>query len=98
MNLDLQNVNLELWAYPIIAVVVLFVVTALFLASRYRRCSSDMILVVFGKVGKGLSARCLHGGGTLVWPLIQDYAYMSLTPITMSIPLTKALSDRKSVV
>lgn len=92
MNVDLEAMGLELWIYPIVAVVVLFVVTALFLASRYRRCSSDMILVVFGKVGKGQSAKCLHGGGTLVWPLIQDYAYMSLTPITMSIPLTKALS------
>jgi flotillin len=51
-----------------------------------------MILVVYGKVGEGQSARCIHGGGTLVWPLIQDSAYMSLTPITISIPLQNALS------
>ncbi len=92
MNFDLAQYGAELWLLPIVALVVLFVVTALFLASRYRRCPSDKILVVYGKVGKGQSARCLHGGGCLVWPLIQDFSYMSLTPMTMSIPLSKALS------
>ncbi|MDP2604939.1 MAG: SPFH domain-containing protein [Deltaproteobacteria bacterium] len=57
-----------------------------------KRCPSDKILVVYGKVGQGQSANCIHGGGTLIWPLIQDYAYMSLTPMTIPIPLQKALS------
>jgi flotillin len=43
-------------------------------------------------IGKGKSSKCLHGGGTFVWPVIQNYAYMSLTPMTISIPLTGALS------
>jgi len=47
---------------------------------------------VYGKVGEGQSARCIHGGGTFVWPLIQDYAFMSLTPMTINIPLQNALS------
>jgi flotillin len=67
-------------------------VTFLFLASRYRRCPSNMILAVYGKVGTGRSVRCIHGGGTLVWPLIQDYTYLSLTPMTINIPLRNALS------
>jgi flotillin len=78
--------------FAIIALVVLLLSTLMFLASRYRRCSSDQILVIFGKVGKNQSARCIHGGGTFVWPLIQDYAYMSLTPMTITIPLENALS------
>jgi len=61
-------------------------------ARRYRRCPSDNILVIYGKVSTGKSSRCLHGGGAFVWPLIQDYAYMSLTPITINIPLQNALS------
>ncbi|MFP4380055.1 MAG: flotillin family protein [Candidatus Sumerlaeia bacterium] len=64
----------------------------LFLASRYRRCPSDKVLVVYGKVGVGKSSRCIHGGGALVWPIIQDCAYLSLTPMTINIPLQKALS------
>jgi flotillin len=67
-------------------------ITMLFLASRYRRCPSNMILAVYGKVGTGRSVRCIHGGGTMVWPLIQDYAYLSLTPMTINIPLRNALS------
>ena len=74
------------------AFLILIFFTILYLASRYRRCSSDQILVVYGKVGRNQSARCIHGGGVLVWPLIQDYAYMSLTPMTITIPLENALS------
>ncbi|MBU0674102.1 MAG: flotillin family protein [Proteobacteria bacterium] len=80
------------WILPIIAFLILVFSTIIFLASRYKRCPSDKILVVYGKVGVGQSARCIHGGGALIWPLIQDYAYISLTPMTISIPLQKALS------
>ncbi len=76
----------------IIVLVVLVFTTALYLATRYKRCPSDKILVVFGKVGTGKSADCIHGGGKLIWPLIQDYSYLSLTPMTISIPLQNALS------
>jgi len=76
----------------IIVLVTLLLIIALFWASRYKRCPSDQILVVYGKVGEGQSARCIHGGGTFVWPLIQDYAFMSLTPMTINIPLQNALS------
>jgi len=72
--------------------VIIVVLTGLFLASRYKRCPSDKILVVFGKVGEGMSADCIHGGGKLIWPLIQDYSYLDLTPMTISIPLQNALS------
>ncbi len=84
--------GISLWIFPATALVILIVSTVVFLASRYKRCPSDMILVIYGKVGEGQSANCIHGGGTLVWPLIQDYAYMSLTPMTISIPLQNALS------
>jgi flotillin len=63
-----------------------------YMASRYKRCPSDKILVVYGKVGTGRSARCIHGGGTMVWPIVQDYEYLSLTPMTIGIPLKNALS------
>ncbi len=64
----------------------------LYLVSRYKRCPSDKILVKFGKVGKGQSSLPIHGGATLVWPVIHDYRYLSLTPMTISIPLQNALS------
>lgn len=80
------------WLYVIIAFLFLLVMTLSFLASRFKRCPSDKILVIYGRVGGNQSAECIHGGGTLVWPLIQDYSYMDLTPMTINIPLQNALS------
>ncbi|MBQ1177536.1 MAG: flotillin family protein [Bacteroidaceae bacterium] len=74
----------------IILVVVIFA-TFSFIIRRYRRCPSDKILVVYGKTGGG-SAKCIHGGGKFVWPIIQDYAYLNLTPISIDANLTNALS------
>lgn len=59
---------------------------------RYKRCPSNRILVVYGKTSAGRSAKCLHGGGTFVMPLIRDYAYLSLDPMQIEIPLSGALS------
>jgi flotillin len=61
------------------------------LISRYKRCPSDKILVVYGNTG-GSSAKCIHGGGSFIWPVIQDYAFLSLTPISIDANLTNALS------
>lgn len=82
----------------IIPIVIAFVLMGLFfigfLLQRYRRCPSNKILVVFGKgVGTG-TAKTIHGGAALVWPLLQDYAYMSLEPITVEIDLRGALSKK----
>jgi len=80
------------WAIVIVVAILIALSVVLFLASRYKRCPSDRILVVYGRVGRDQSANCIHGGGTFVWPLIQDYAFLSLTPMTISIPLQNALS------
>ncbi len=77
---------------PWIAVGLIVFVLFVWMAKRYKRCPSDQILVVYGKVGKGQSANCIHGGGSLVLPLIQDYRYLSLTPMTILIDLQNALS------
>ncbi|MCP4219371.1 MAG: flotillin family protein [bacterium] len=74
------------------AIFILSLFVVLYLASRYRRCPSDKILVIYGKVKKGHSSRTMHGGGALVWPLVQDYQYLGLTPMTISIDLRNALS------
>lgn len=85
--------GLGVWVILAIVAALVFIVTAIwYLASRYRRCPSDKVLVVFGKLGSGQSAKCVHGGGVLVWPLIQESGFMSLTPMTINIPLQNALS------
>ena len=78
--------------YLIIAAIVVAVVLFVSIINRYRSCPSDKILVVYGTTGNRGSAKCIHGGGTFVWPIIQDYAYLSLTPISIDANLTNALS------
>ncbi|MBC7884587.1 MAG: flotillin family protein [Saprospiraceae bacterium] len=77
----------------ILIVIAAFVLFALILAliSRFKRCPSDKILVVYGRTG-GTSAKCIHGGGAFIWPVIQDYAYLDLKPISIEANLTNALS------
>ena len=78
--------------YLIIIGIVVLVMLVMALLNRYRRCPSDKILVVYGSTLGRSSAKCVHGGGTFVWPVIQDYAYLSLTPIGIDANLTNALS------
>ena len=80
--------------YLIAAAVVVAIVMLAAIINRYRRCPSDKILVVYGTTGNRGSAKCVHGGGTFVWPIIQDYAYLSLTPISIDANLTNALSKQ----
>ncbi|MFI4893031.1 MAG: flotillin family protein [Phycisphaerales bacterium JB058] len=72
--------------------IVLALFLLVFLASRYRRCPSNRVLVIWGRGGGKQSARCYHGGGQFVWPIIEDYAYMTLEPLVIDIPLEGALS------
>lgn len=71
----------------------------LILLSRYRRCPSDKIMVIYGKVGtnkdgSARSAKCIHGGAAFVWPVIQAYEYLDLTPISINVDLANALSHQ----
>lgn len=65
---------------------------ALLFVSRYKRCPANRVLVISGRVGGEGAARCISGGGAFVWPVVQEYAYLSLEPILIDIPLKDALS------
>lgn len=71
---------------------ILLVFLIIFLATRYKRCPSNRVLVIWGRGGNKQSARCYHGGGQFVWPVIEDFAYMTLEPLVIDIPLEGALS------
>ena len=40
--------------------------------SWYRKCPSDKILVIFGKIRGQQASLCIHGGAKMVIPVIQD--------------------------
>ena len=84
----------------LIAVIVILVFSLLVMVlRRYRRCPSDKVMVIYGKVGtnkdgSNRSSRCIHGGAAFVWPLIQDYQYLDLTPMSINVDLANALSHQ----
>ena len=87
---------------PSIVILIMVVAVLLFsiflvVVSRYKKCPSDKIMVIYGKVssnkdGTARSAKCIHGGASFVWPVIQAYEYLDLTPMSISVDLTNALS------
>jgi len=80
------------WVLIPVFVGLVFVSFLILLTQRYKRCRSDQVLVIFGKIGGGNTSRCIHGGAAFIWPLTQDFAFLSLEPIQIEIPLKGALS------
>ena len=81
-----------------VAVVIVFALLMGILL-RYRKCPSDKILVIYGKVGsdkngQARSAKCVHGGAAFIMPIIQSYQFMDLTPISINVDLKNALSKQ----
>ncbi len=87
-NIPMMEIGLLL--FGVILIVIVFV-SAL---TRYKKCPSDKVLVIYGKVRKEASAKCIHGGAAFVWPLIQSHQYLDLTPMAIEVNLTNALSKQ----
>ncbi len=79
----------------VVIILVVFIMGVVgLLLTRYKKCPSDKILIVYGNVGAGRSAKCIHGGATFVLPLIQSYSFMDLNPLNIDVPLKGALSSQ----
>lgn len=79
------------------AVLLLIILVVVLLATRYKKCPSDKVMVIYGKVGKSSdgtarSAKCIHGGAAFIVPFIQGYSFLDLTPISIQVDLKNALS------
>jgi len=73
--------------------VAVILLTFIGILSRYRKCKSDEVLVVYGKTGRDKkSAKLYHGGAAFVWPIIQGYEFLSMKPMQIDCKLTGALS------
>ncbi len=86
-----SNADPSIFGFIIIPLIILIAV-GVFIARQYKRCPSNKIIVVYGKTGGEQTAKCVHGGGVFVIPLIQDYGVLSLEPMTTDIDLKGALS------
>ena len=80
------------------AIALILFTTLIIVVSRYKKCPSDKIMVIYGAAigsnhdGTPRTAKCIHGGAAFVVPVFQSYEYMDLTPMSISVNLTNALS------
>ncbi|MBR2425856.1 MAG: flotillin family protein [Lentisphaeria bacterium] len=77
-------------AAALVAVFILVIMTLIFV-TRIKKCPSDQVLVVYGMTGGHRASYCLHGGSKIIWPVIQDYGFLSLRPVQLDVNLTNAL-------
>ncbi len=99
MNNLLASAGATIAIIVAIVVVLLLIMTMLVVLTRYKKCPSDKIMVIYGKIsankdGTYRSAKCIHGGASLVLPLIQSYTFLDLTPLSISVDLKSALSKQ----
>ena len=76
----------------IVAIVILGLIVGIL--KRYRKCPSDKVMVVYGKVGGERSAKCIHGGAQFIMPIFQECQFLDLTPFSLNIDLRGALSKQ----
>ena len=78
----------------VLVILAILVSVALIFVQRYKKCPPNRVMVVYGKAGGEQKSKLVHSGATFVWPVIQDYTYLSLEPITIDIDLAAALSKK----
>lgn len=93
MNLIIASSGGFLAGGILVTIFLLFIlfIVLIGIAARYKKCPSDQVLVIFGKTKGDKAARCIHGGAAFIWPVIQDYGFLSLRPLQIEVNLTNAL-------
>ena len=83
------------FALIVVAIALIFFSLLIAFARRYKRCPSNRVLVIYGRAKEGRVARTLHGGGSFVLPILEDYEYLSLDPMQIEREVLVVLQDRQ---
>ena len=86
-------------AIIVVVLVLIAASTIIVFFTRYKKCPSDKVMVIYGKIGTNKdgtyrSSKCIHGGAAFIVPMIQAYAFLDLTPLSISVDLRNALSKQ----
>ena len=92
-----DNAGNQLMLILVVSMLVIMFGMIIFFFSRYKKCPADKILVIYGKTGKGRSSKCMHGGAAFIWPVIQAYELLDLTPIRLEINAKHKLTDGSTI-
>ena len=75
----------------LIVVIFILAVIVIGVVSRFKKCPSDQVMVIYGKTGGKRAGHCIHGGAAFIVPIFQDYGFLSLRPIQIEVNLSNAL-------
>ena len=92
-----DNAGNQMMLILTISMAVIMLGMIIFFFSRYKKCPADKILVIYGKTGKGRSSKCMHGGAAFIWPVLQAYELLDLTPICLEINAKHKLTDGSTI-
>lgn len=79
----------------LLILVVIGFVMFITLASYYRKCKPNELLVIYGKTRGNKAAKCVHGQAAFVVPFFQSWETLSMEPMSIEIGLSGALSQEK---
>jgi flotillin len=92
-----DNPGNQMMLILVVSMVVIMLGMTIFFFSRYKKCPADKILVIYGKTSGGQSSKCMHGGAAFIWPVLQAYELLDLTPIRLEINAKHKLTDGSTI-
>ena len=92
-----DNAGNQFMLILVLSMLVIMLGMIIFFFSRFKKCPADKILVIYGKTGKGRSSKCMHGGAAFIWPVLQAYELLDLTPIRLEINAKHKLTDGSTI-
>lgn len=54
-------------------------------AARYRKVGPNEVLIVYGRRNADRGFRIVHGGGTFIWPVVEDVQILSMELMTIDV-------------
>ena len=70
----------------LITFLLIIVCCIVFIAINYKVCPPDKVIVIYGKTGHRCDEpRFVVGGGAFIFPLIQKYEMLSLSPMMFDV-------------
>ncbi len=82
-------------AFVTIGLLTMFLIFIMVWAKRYRKCGPNEVMVIFGRKRRvrntqtgevmDIGFRVQKGGGAFVWPVLEDYKFLSLELMTIDV-------------
>ena len=92
-----DNTGNQMMLIAVVSMLVIMLGMIIFFFSRYKKCPADKILVIYGKTAGARSSKCMHGGAAFIWPVIQAYELLDLTPVCLEINAKHKLTDGSTI-